>query len=84
MSLRVTTSNIETGIVLLHPAGHMTIGPETDNLEWLLRSLLREGQTKLILDLAGVDQIDALFLVRCFFRRGGLEPSFVLRRQSQT
>ena len=70
MNLRVTTSTLETGIVLLHLAGHMTIGPETDNLEWLLRSLLREGQTKLILDLAGVDQIDpdaAVFLVRCFF-----------------
>jgi anti-anti-sigma factor len=81
MSLSVTTANIEPGILLLHLAGHITIGPETDNLEWLLRNLLREGQTKLILDLAGVDLIDpdaALFLVRCFFaaRGSGAELRF--------
>ena len=70
MSLRVTTSKVEPDIVVLHFSGTMTIGPETHTLEWLLHRLLRRGETKLIFDLAGVDQIDADaagFLVRCFF-----------------
>jgi anti-anti-sigma factor len=74
MSLHVTTSNAKPGIVLLQLAGHMAISEETDALEWLLRSHLRQGENKLIFDLAGVDQIDAdaaLFLVRCFFRVRG-------------
>jgi hypothetical protein len=70
MSIRVTNSKVGPDIVLLHLAGHVAISEETDALEWLLRSLLHQGENKLILDLAGVDQIDAdaaLFLVRCFF-----------------
>ena len=70
MSLRVTTSKVELDIVVLHLAGIMTIGPETDALESLLHDLLNRKTRKLIFDLAGVLQIDAdaaLFLVRCFF-----------------
>ena len=81
MSLRVTTSKVEPDIVVLHFCGTMTIGPETHALEWLLRRLLRRGETKLIFDLAGIDQIDAeaaLFIVRCFFvvRAAGGELRF--------
>jgi hypothetical protein len=52
VSIRVTNSKVEPDIVLLHLAGRMTVSPETDNLEWLLRSLLRQGESKLIFDLA--------------------------------
>lgn len=75
MNLRVTTSRGDPDIVVLRLAGHMAVGKETDDLEWLLRSLLRQGETKLIFDLAGVDQIDAdaaVFLVRCFFAARGV------------
>jgi anti-anti-sigma factor len=85
VSIRVTNSKVEPDIVLLHLAGRMTVSPETDNLEWLLRSLLRQGESKLIFDLAGVDQIDAdaaLVLVRCFFtaRGSGGELRFAAAR----
>lgn len=74
MTLRVTTSRVEPNIVVLHLAGSMTIGSDTDDLEWLLRSLLGQVERRVIFDLAGVDQIDAeaaLFLVRCFFAARG-------------
>jgi hypothetical protein len=59
----------------------MAVGPETDALEWHLRSFLRQHEMKLIFDLSGVDHIDAdaaLFLVRCFFatRGAGGEKAF--------
>lgn len=60
MSLRVTTSKVESDIVVLHFSGTMTIGPETHAREWLLRRLLCREETKWIFDLAGVDRIDAV------------------------
>lgn len=71
MSLRVTTSNIEPDIVILHLYGSMTIGPETDALESLLLDLLGEKSRKLVFDLTGIDEIEpaaTVILVRCFFR----------------
>jgi anti-anti-sigma factor len=87
VSIRVTNSKVEPDIVLLHLAGHLSVSQETDNLEWQLRSLLRQGERKLIFDLAGVDQIDAdaaLVLVRCFFaaRGSGGELRFAAARPS--
>lgn len=87
MSIRVTTSKIAPDIVLLHLAGHLSINEETNNLEWQLRSLLGQGESKLIFDLADIDQIDAdaaLFLVRCFFaaRGSGGELRFAAARPS--
>ena len=81
MSLRVTTSKIEPNVVVLHLAGIMAVGQETDALESLLGDLLRRGNRKLIFDLAAVVEIDAdaaLFLVHCFFaaRGGGGELRF--------
>ena len=69
MTLRVTTSKVEPDIVVLHLSGTTTIGPETDALELLVRDLLNRS-SRLVFDLAGVDEIDAdaaLFFVRCFF-----------------
>jgi anti-anti-sigma factor len=71
MSLRVTTSNAEPDIVVLHLGGTMTIGQEADALESLLLDLLDQKTRKLVFDLAGMDEIEAsatVFLVRCFFR----------------
>ena len=74
MTLQVTTSRVDPDVVILHLVGGMSIGAETNDLEWLLRDLLRQGERKLIFDLVGVVQIDAdaaLFLVRCFFATRG-------------
>jgi anti-anti-sigma factor len=74
MSFRVTTSKVEPDIVVLHLAGFMTTGPETEALESLLRDLLSRKNTKMVFDLAGIIDIDpeaALFLVRCFFAARG-------------
>lgn len=85
MSIRVSSSKVEPDIVLLHLAGRLSLSPETENLEWQLRGFLRQGESKLIFDLADVDQIDAdaaLFLVRCFFavRGSGGELRFAAAR----
>jgi anti-anti-sigma factor len=78
-------SNIGSDIVVFHLSGSITISPDTDTLESLLRTLLRLDERKLVFDLAGVDQIDAdaaLFLVRCFFtvRGSGGELRFAAAR----
>ena len=70
MTLRVTTSTVEPDIVVLHLSGSMTISPETDALESLVRDLLSRSSRRLVFDLAGLYEIEAdaaLFLVRCFF-----------------
>ena len=71
MSVRVTTSNIEPDIVVLHLYGSMTTGPETDALESLLLDLLSANSRKLVFDLTGMYEIEpaaTVVLVRCFFR----------------
>lgn len=86
MALRVTTLRVEPEIVVLHLGGSIAISPETDALEWLLYDLLRQGERRLIFDLADIDQIDAdaaLFVVRCFFavRGSGGELRFAAADQ---
>ena len=71
MSVRVTTSNVEPDIVVLHLYGSMTTGPETDALESLLLDLLGEKSRKLVFDLTAIYEIEpaaTVILVRCFFR----------------
>jgi anti-sigma B factor antagonist len=71
MSFRVTTSNVEPDIVVLHLSGSITISPEAEALESLLLDLLGEKIRRLVFDLAGIDAIEpaaTVFLIRCFFR----------------
>ena len=71
MSLRVTTSNVEPDIVVLHLGGSMTIGPEADALESVLQELLEKRIKKLVFNLAGLFEIEdsaTVFLVRCYYR----------------
>ena len=71
MSLRVTSSNVEPDIVILHLHGSMIIGPETDALESLLLDLLGAKTRKLVFDLTGIAEIEpaaTVIHVRCFVR----------------
>ena len=71
MSLRVTTANVESDIVVLHLFGSMIASPETDALESLLLDLLSANSRKLVFDLTGMYEIEpaaTVVLVRCFFR----------------
>lgn len=71
MSLRVTTSNVEPDIVILHLSGSVTISPESDALESLLGDLLDQKTRKVVFDLTGVENIEptaTVLVVRCFFR----------------
>jgi anti-sigma B factor antagonist len=71
MSFRVTTSNVEPDIVVLHLSGSITISPEAEALESVLLDLLGEKIRRLVFDLAGIDAIEpaaTVFLIRCFFR----------------
>ena len=69
MSLRVETSKIEPDIVVLLLSGSMTMGPETDALESLVRDRVKGGDKKLVFELSGVERIDSIggmMLLRCF------------------
>ena len=59
------------GIGILLPAGHLTRGDGDQDLSDQVESLLRRGRRKLVLDMAGVDYVDAAglgLLVRCHRR----------------
>lgn len=70
MSLRVEASKIEPDIVVVYLSGSMTMGPETDSLESLVRDRVERGDKKIIFELSGVERIDSvggMVLIRCFF-----------------
>jgi len=54
--------DLGTGIKALTPAGRMTVGRELQRIEWQVEELVRQGASKLIMDLSQVDYIDSAAL----------------------
>jgi len=57
--LEIQTKNIEPDIVVLELKGRITIGRDSQQLEWAVGSLVGEGRKKVIFDLSGVSHIDS-------------------------
>jgi anti-sigma B factor antagonist len=86
MSLEILQSEKE-GVVILEAKGRLTVGPAATTLRDSLRTLASAGNTKVVLNLAGVDYIDSTglgSLVVCYtsLRKagGGLRLLHVNRR----
>ena len=61
MALKVT--NLSSGnIVVLEPKGSLIGGDETDEIKNAITRLLKDGNKKLIVDLAGVDYLNSTAL----------------------
>lgn len=54
--------DLGAGIKSVTPAGRLTVGRELQRLEWQVEELVKEGTTKLIMDLSQVDYIDSAAL----------------------
>ncbi|HFB98179.1 MAG TPA: anti-sigma factor antagonist [Bryobacterales bacterium] len=70
MSLEITRREKE-GVRILALKGRLTAGEEVEGLRRAIREEIEAGNTKLILDLAGVDYIDSTglgTLVVCYTR----------------
>ncbi len=69
------------GIGIVMPEGHLTLGDGDRDLLDLVGRLLASGRLRVVLDLAGVDYLDAAglgLLIRCHRRVAGRGGRFIL------
>jgi len=59
MLLSIDESRLQPDIVLLRFAGRITLGRESQQIEWKIADLLRDKATKVIFDLSGVNFMDS-------------------------
>jgi len=59
MNLHISTRRISPDIIVVDLAGRLTVGPENDALEAIIRDLVGRNERKIILDIARVDYIDS-------------------------
>lgn len=59
LMLEIQTKHVQPDIVVLEIKGRITLGGDSKQLEWTVDKLVNEGQKKVILDLAGVTNIDS-------------------------
>jgi anti-sigma B factor antagonist len=59
VDLQIQTNRIEPGIVIVLLSGTITRYPEPSWNELFIHDLLKQGETKLILDLTGVERMDS-------------------------
>jgi anti-sigma B factor antagonist len=57
--LEIQTKQLQPDIVVLEITGRITIGRDSQHLEWAVDSLVREQRKKIIFDLTGVTHIDS-------------------------
>lgn len=69
--LRIVKSELKPGVVILELAGPLQIGVECKQLELAFDELLREGRTRVVLNLSKLTRLDSCGLgkiVNCFSR----------------
>jgi anti-sigma B factor antagonist len=79
-SKRVRVDHRE-GIGIVMPEGHLTLGDGDRDLLDLVGRILASGRLRVVLDLAGVDYLDAAglgMLIRCQRRVAGRGGRFIL------
>ena len=59
MILNVERKTIEPDISVIAMTGRITMGSDSQKIEWGLADLVRENQKKVIFDLTGVDYLDS-------------------------
>lgn len=59
MILTIEHRNIEPDIVVMEMHGRITMGSDSQKIEWSLAELLKQRQTKVIFDLTHVDYLDS-------------------------
>jgi anti-anti-sigma factor len=57
--LSIQVTQIEPDIVVVEIAGKMILGPECQQVEWLISNLLAENNEKIVLDISGVTRVDS-------------------------
>jgi anti-sigma B factor antagonist len=57
--LEIQTKQLQPDIVVLVITGRITIGRDSQHLEWAVGSLVTEQRKKIIFDLTGVTHIDS-------------------------
>ncbi len=57
--LDIQSKRLQPDITVLEIAGRITLGGDSKQLEWAVDKLVDEGNKKIILDLAGVKNIDS-------------------------
>jgi len=59
MILEINRRNVEPDLVVLEMKGRITLGRESQRLEGMIRDLLNEKVTRVVLDITGVDYADS-------------------------
>jgi anti-anti-sigma factor len=59
MSLKVDRSSLESGIELLALSGSLTLGRDAQNFEWTVEELVKNGKTRIVVDLTEVPFVDS-------------------------
>ncbi len=87
MLLRIVTRPLDPDIMVVVLDGKITMGPDSRPVERLVRDLLKDGKSKLILDLTSVDYVDSTgigIIVSCLTAAvragGGLRVAGVAER----
>ena len=59
MPFELERSDLESGIVVLAPAGTLTMGNQLQRLEWIVEELAAKNQNRAVLDMAKVTYLDS-------------------------
>jgi len=59
MPLKADRSSLESGVELIKLAGGLTLGRDSQHLEMLIEELIKNNQTRIVLDLAEVSFVDS-------------------------
>jgi anti-sigma B factor antagonist len=57
--LDIQTKQLQPGIIVLVITGRITIGRDSQHLEWAVGNLVSEQRKKIIFDLTGVTHVDS-------------------------
>ena len=68
MPLEIEQTTLDSGVLVLAPAGQMTMGNLLQRFEWKVDELVKANEKKIVLDMAKIDYLDSSglgVLVKC-------------------
>ena len=75
MLLNVEKKQMAPDIVVLELTGRLSLGRESQRVQWQVEELLRENARKVILDLSGLELIDSMGIGVIMFGAGQLNKA---------